>query len=273
MTQKGSNTKKKKRPRSVRNNKWAVVIAAILAFGMLLSSVAIYLGNLNRGEAGGPDQSWDLEALLEQYSDKAAQLEAYIEEHGPNVVVLENLAENYYYLMMFQQMVGAEEEELVDYQAKLVYVFQNLLELEPDELRYHLELLEAYRSADTDDVVMLEQVARLQELLRENPVPNVGLSLIGFLESIGQDELVQEEAAWLGEYLAEQLLGEPADDHNYTRYLYAVLLAQYQGEMETALEQLDLILGSEPEESALYASVQEYRNHLTAEEESGDTGD
>ncbi len=271
MAKKDTTQKKKKRPSSVRNRRWAVIVAAVLALGMALSTVGMYLGYIT-GRDQAPEENFDLEAYLEQYRYNAEQLEADIEELGPNVAMLEKLAENYYYLIMFKQMLGAEEDDLADYQAKLVGVYQNLLELEPGELHYHLELLEAYRSIGEEEAVMLEQAVRLQELLRENPVPNVGLSLIGFLESIGQDELVEEEAIWLRATLEEQLAEEPGDDHNYTRYLYAFLLAEYQNDIETAVEQLDLIIDSEPSESDLYGYAQDYRDRLTAEED-GDSGD
>ncbi len=260
--------KQKSSRRNFRQQRWAAIIAGIIALGMLVSSIIYYLDYLT-GRAQTPTRDWKLEDYLEYYRDQVEHYENFIEEHGPTVAVLEALAENYYHLLVFGQMLSDQDEKQAENQAelkqKLVAVYLDLIELAPEELHYHIDLLYAYQTAEADDETILERVALLSELLRESPEIHVHMHLISYLTQAEMEEQLAEEAAWLRAYLEQRIADEEAD--NMDRYYLAVLAAEHQDDLETALEQLDHILETEEEDSSLYSEAQQYRDRLTAKEE------
>ncbi len=62
---------------------------------------------------------------------------------------------------------------------------------------------------------------------------------------------------------------EPA---NQTRYVYARYLNDYKRDKAAALEQLDLILKTESEESELYKQAERERDRLQSEEQEQEDG-
>ena len=252
--------------KSIRRQRWAAVIAFVLALGMLASSVFIYFDSV-AGRNATPDQDWSLEDYLDYYQNNVEQMEAYIEEHGPTTAVLESLLEGYNYLIMFQQL-SEEPEDTSTLQNKMVGVYEDLIELAPSELRYRVELLHAYKSIDADQEMILEQAVILGDLLRESPKSTVHLQLINFLASIDQEQLLEEEISWFSTYLEQRIEDETAD--NVDRYCLAILAAEYLEDTETAYAQIDLILETEEEGSSLYNEAKQYLDKLAAQEEAPD---
>lgn len=258
-----ANNNSKPSRKSIRKQRWAAVIAGVLALGMLVSSVFIYFNSV-AGRNATPDQDWSLEDYLEYYQSNVNQMEAYIEEHGPTTAVLESLLEGYNYLIMFQQISGGSED-ISALQNKMVGVYQSLIELAPSELRYRLELLYAYKSIEADQEMILEQAVILGDLLRESPKSTVHLQLINFLASINEEQLLEEEISWFSTYLEQRIEDDTAD--NVDRYCLAILAAEYLDDIETAYAQIDLILETEEEGSSLYSEAKQYLDKLTAQEE------
>ncbi len=264
---------KKNKPsrKNIRKQRWAAVVAGILALGMLVSLFFIYFDYMTgSGGAAGSDQGIDLEEYLEYYKYNAEQLEEYIEEHGPTQAVLESLAESYNSLIMLQQLFAgeSESEEIPALQSKLVVVYESLIELIPSDLRYRIELLHAYRSIDADEDIVLEQAVLLGDLLRESPKSTVHLQLINFLSLMDVEQLMDEEISWFKTYLEQRIEDEAAD--NIDRYCLAILLAEYMEDTETAYAQLALILETEEEGSSLYNEAMQYKEKLEVLEETPD---
>jgi hypothetical protein len=261
-----ANNNSKSSRKSIRKQRWAAVIAGILALGMLVSSVFIYFNSV-AGRNTTPGQDWSLEDYLEYYQSNVDQMEAYIEEHGPTTAVLESLLEGYNYLMMFQQLSGELEGNLV-LQNKMVGVYESLIELAPSVLRYRIELLHAYKSIDAEEEKILEQAVLLADLLRESPQSAVHLQLINFLASMEAEQLLDQEIAWFSAYLQQRIEDEEAD--NVDRYCLAILAAEHLDDLETAYAQIALIMDAEEEGSALYNEAKAYLDKITAQEETPD---
>lgn len=265
MVQKSGKGKRK----SIRKQRWAAVIASIIAVGMLLSSVIVYFGSMMpRGDSAGPDQDFNPEASRDHYRQKVEGLEEYIKEYGPTAAVWQELAENYQNLVMIQQVFFDEPDTLLSYQEAMLEAYRSLIELEPGEPGHYLQYMYAYREVAEDPLLVLEHLPNLTRLLHEKPEPRHSLALVGFLISMEQEELAQEESAWLRDYLEQKLAEDDLD--NLGRYYYAVLLAEYQDDTGTSLEQLALILETETEGSELYLAAENYRKRLQPEEDAED---
>ncbi|MEW5784503.1 MAG: hypothetical protein AB1767_05405 [Bacillota bacterium] len=251
--------------KNLKQSRAAAIIAAILAFGMIVSSVTLYIGYISRDKNESSGNEWDLEAYRGQFVDTIENLESYVEEFGANVAVLNNLAENYQNLIVIQQMFFAESEVLKGYQQKLLGVYETLLELEPDEAQHRVQLLSACKIMDVDETVFLEHATILRDMLRANPAPPFSLSLMQLLREWEQEELLQEETAWVKAHLEEKLAGNAWD--NYDRLYYAYLLGNFQDDKAGALAQLELILEEEDETSELYQMTERYHDQLLVEDE------
>lgn len=251
--------------KNLKQSRAAAIIAAILAFGMLVSSVTLYIGYISRDKNESSGNEWDLEAYRDQFIDTIENLESYVEEFGGNVAVLSNLTENYQNLIVIQQMFFDEPEVLKGYQQKLLGVHEALVELEPDEAQYRLQLLGASKVMDVDEAVFLEHAIILRDMLREKPAPPFSLSLIQVLQEWEQEDMLQEEIAWLKEHLEVKLAGDAWD--NYDRLYYAYLLGTFQDDKAAALAHLELILEEEEETSELYQMTERYHDQLLVEDE------
>lgn len=257
--------KKNKAPRrSIRKQRWAAVIAVLIAVGMLLSSVLIYF-DFAAGGNQPPEQGWDLEDYLEYARGNISTLEQYLQEHEPTVAVLESLAENYNSLILLQQMLSGDEQEIMEIKNKLVGVYRDLIVLAPAELRYRVDLIRAYTGLEADDETILAEALLLSELLRATPQAVAHMQLINLLAAEELEKQLQEEVAWLSAYLEERIEENQAD--NTERYYLAFLLAEHRAEIEAARIQLELILETEEEGSSLYNEAKRYRDALAAEDE------
>jgi hypothetical protein len=255
--------KRKVRAKDLKKQRWAVIVAAVLAFGMIVSLVGVYLSQANwGGRSVLPDQHSDPqpEDYLAYYQGEVDRLEAYLEEHQAGEAVLLELIENYRYLSIVRQVFFDDQEALEEYGLRMVSLYRTLVELEPEKLQYRLEIVNLYLDKPESRELLNEEIADLQELLREKPKPLVHLSLIGILSAAGEEELRNEEALWLYEYLGEKAAEGMADNEELLSY--AVLLGEYFDSSDAAEEILNDILEQEEEESNIYQEALNYLSYL-----------
>lgn len=255
--------RKKVKTKDLKKQRWAAIVAGILAFGMLASVVGVYLSQA----AGGrgpllPDQPADPqpEDYLSYYESEVERLEEYLEEQDPSPAVLLELAENYRYLTFIQQAFFNNEEAISGYRDRMVFIYRTLVELEPDDPGYRLEYLRVLLEEDGYDRQVAEEIAVLREMLAEEPDPLVHLSLIGLLQNAGKEDMYQEELEELRGYLEEKLTAGTAD--NEERFYYAVLLGEYLDDPAAAGEILDHVLEEENPDSWIYREAENYRSYL-----------
>ncbi len=257
---------KKERPRNLKNQRWAAIVAAILALGMVVSLVGAYIGQaVGGGAAALPDQQTEPEPedYLDYYEGEVERLEAYLEENEATEDVLLELAENYQYLIIVQQVFFEDHDKVEEYEEKMASLFQSLVELEPDNPTYHLELINLYLEQRADDDLIAEQVEITRNLLHDNPEPTLHLSLVQLLSTAGKDDLVEEEAKWLQDYMEPRMASEQAD--NEERFYYAILLGEYRGEINAAKDILEDIIEEENEESTIYQNALTYLEYFRAD--------
>ncbi len=256
---------KKMRARDIKKQRWASIVAAILALGMVVSLVGVYIGQAVGGSAmPGQQEEPQPEDYLAYYQGEVNRLETYIEEHGESANVLLELAENYRYLGYVQQMFFEDEEAHEQSQERLSDLQQSLVELEPENARYRLELLGLYIEQQKDESLIDAEAELIQELLRKQPDPQVHLSFIQTLSMIGAFEEVQNETVWLNAYLKDRVEQGLADSEE--QFYYAVFLADYVGDDEEAVQILEMILEQESEESSLYQNAFAYLQYLRSDE-------
>ncbi len=257
---------KKEAPKTLKQKRWAAIVAGILAFGMLVSAVGAYLGQ-GLGQEGAvlPDQQADPEPedYLAHYESEVERLENYLEEHEPTAVVLRELAENYQFLVFIKQVYFEDQESVQEYKERMVSIYETLTEKEPDEPEHRYELINLYLETQKEEELVDREIAVLLDILRENPDPMIHLSLVETLSAAGEEEKVQEEVNWLKDYL-EKRVSEGAAD-NEQRYIYAVLLGEFLEDPGTAEVILKDILDEESEGSRLYQAASQYLSFLEAD--------
>lgn len=257
---------RKVRAKDLRKQRWAGIVAAVLAFVLIISLVSAYISQAVRNsETAVPEQQTELqpEDYLTIYQGEVDRLEEYLQDHEAGAAVLLELVENYRYLSFFQQTYFNNQEALEGYQVRLVSLYDSLVKLEPSNLQHRLELVSLYIEQKVDQQLIDEEIAVLQEQLRETPDPLVHLLLVELLSSTGETERLQEEEMWLSAYLEERLSADLAG--NEERFYYAVLLGEYLDDPDTAEEILVDILEQEDEESKIYQESLNYLNYLRPE--------
>ncbi|NLA11574.1 MAG: hypothetical protein GX883_05555 [Firmicutes bacterium] len=262
--------KKVRRKKKDRRQRWAAIIAGILAVAMALSAIAAYASHLlnrGQGETAPPEQQLDLETYREHSLNEIKRLEQYISEYGPAVGVLGELCRNFRLLIQIENAgEQVDEEKVAGYEAALKEYSLDLIELEPDNPEYRLQLLYLYRELGEDDGSIAAEIASLQELLHEKPAPQMTLGLIEFMEVAEQpQESIAEEITWLEQYFEELSAGVGLTATE--RYYYALLLGEHREEIPAALEQLEIILKSEPPEEELHNAAENYQKTLQQREE------
>ncbi len=259
--------KKTERPRDLKRQRWAAVVAAVLAFGMLASVVGGYLGHALGGDGAVMNQQADPEPedYLAHYKGEVERLEEHIDEHDPSPAVLQELAENYRYLSLIKQMYFDDMEVVEEYEERLLSIYQTLVEIEPDNPQFRLELVNHYKEQGIEEAEITEEISDLQDMLREDPDPMVHLSLITLLDTEDREELYQEEVEWLFGYLESKVVEGTADNEEHLYYTF--LLGEYLGDQATAKSVLEEILEDEPEDSWIYAEAHNYLNYLQSEED------
>jgi hypothetical protein len=232
--------------------------------------VGVYLSQalLGNQQPALPGQQAELqpEDYLAHYQQQVDSLELYLEDNEPTEAVLLELAENYRYLVYIRQMFFDDQNALDEAQDRLAAVYLSLVEIEPDNPQYRLELINFYLGVEQGDIAT-EQIAVLLGQLHEKPDPLHHLSLVGMLSSIKETkpdlgELAAEEINWLQVYFTE--MQEAGSLSGQDRFYYAVLLGEYLEEREAAEELLSLILEQEEEDSKVYQDALGYRDYLRA---------
>lgn len=260
---------KKVKRKDLRKQRWASIIAAVLALAMAFSAIAAYASHLlNRGndETVSPEQQYDPDAVRSYCLDEIERLQKYIDDYGPAAPVLGELVQNYALLIQIEETEKASEEKLQGYRDNLKKYSRDLVELEPDKPEHRLQLLYVYKEIDEDEAVIAGEIATLSELLHENPDPSSTLMLIGFMKSSKQqEETMDDEIAWLQDHLEQLEESGKLDSEN--RYYYAYLLGEYLEDTQAAEEQLALIMEKESEESAIYSAAKNYLEKLQQKEE------
>ncbi len=263
--------RKKTRPRDLKNQRWAGIVAAILALGMVVSLVGAYIGQaVGGGVTPLTEQQAEPEPedYLDYYESEVERLEEQIQEGEVSEALLLELAENYRYLTIVQQVFFNDQEAIEDYEEKLVSVFSSLVELDPLNPTYRLELINLYIEQGGKEALIGAEIEAAQELLREDPDPGLHLSLVQLLRVSGKVELMEEEAEWLEEYLEAKVDSGMPD--NEERFYYAVLLGEYRGETAAARDILEEILEQESEESSIYQNALAYLEYFNADSEEQD---
>ncbi len=261
----------KVRAKDIKKQRWAGIVAAILALGMLISLVGVYIGqSVGGSRASLPEQQTEPqpEDYLEHYENEVERLELYLDEHEASEAVLLELVENYRYLIYIQQIFFDDQDSLVDYEERLVALYDTLIEMAPDKAQYRLDLLNLNIEQGADQGLISEQIASLQEMLRAEPDPMVNLTLISLLSSTGEAETAEEETQWLFAYLDDRVASGLAD--NQERFYLAVLLGEYLDDRTQALTIIDEILAVEDEESAIYLEAYNYRNYIQSDTDDGE---
>lgn len=261
----------KVRAKDIKKQRWAGIVAAILALGMLISLVGVYIGqSVGGSRASLPEQQAELQPddYLEHYENEVERLELYLEEHEATEAVLLELVENYRYLTYIQQIFFDDQDSLVGYNERLVDIYETLIEMAPDKAQPRLDLLNLHIEQGADQSLIAEQIALLQEMLRDEPDPMSNLTLISLLSSSGEVEMAQEEAQWLLTYLEDRVVSGLAD--NEERFYLAVLLGEYLDDRTQALTIIDEILAVEDEESAVYLEASNYRNYVESDTDDGE---
>ncbi len=257
--------KERQRPTNLKNQRWAGIVAAILALGMLVSVVGAYIGQ-TVGGGGAPLSEQQAEPepedYLNYYEGEVERLEEQIQDGEVSEAMLLELAENYRYLTIVQQVFFDDREAVKEYEEKLVSIFSDLAELEPLNPTYRLELINLYIEQGEDEDLIAAEVNVAQELLRDDPDPMLHLSLVQLLSIAGKDELMEEEAEWLDDYLGSRAASGVAD--NEELFYYALLLGEYRGDPAAAENILEDILEEESEESAIYQNALSYLEYFRA---------
>ncbi len=257
--------RKKESPKNLKNQRWAGIVAAILALGMVVSLVGAYIGQAVGGGGAplaGQQAEPEPEDYLNHYQAEVERLETYLEDNEPTEAVLLELAENYRYLMIVKQVFFDDMEAAREYEGELVSVFSSLVELEPSNTAYRLELINLYIEQQESEELIIGEAEEVRELLRQEPDPVMHLSLVQLLATAGEEELVEEETAWLEEHLEARIAAGEADAEE--RFYYAILLGQYMDETAAAEEILEEILEQESEESSIYQNALTYLEYFRA---------
>jgi len=258
--------RKKVRARDLKKQRWAGIVAAILALGMVLGLFGpnVYHAIFGSGTTL-PDQQSEPEPqdYLDYYEGEVERLESQLEDNEGSEALLLELAENYRYLIVVQQVFFNNEDAIADYQERLIDVYSSLTSVAPSNMQYRLELAYLFFEGSEDRSKMLDEASEISDFLRLNPDPLYHLSLIQLLDLAGESEMAINEAQWLESHLEEKISEGTAD--NDERFYYAVLLGEYLGNTTSAKLILEEVIEEESEESRLYQNALAYLQFFQAE--------
>lgn len=257
----------KVRAKDLKKQRWAGIVAAILAFGMLLG---LFGPNVYHAIFGNntpvPNQQQtepQPEDYLSYYSGEVERLETHLEQNEPTVPLLLELAENYRYLVFIQEVFFDDSEAVEESRENLTSVFSTLVEMDPESAEYRLELINLHQEIGKEENLVEDEINDLLDLLHEEPNLRVHLSLLNLLGAMESEEKIIEEIEWLQSYLEPRYSEGSASSEE--SYYYAVLLGEYSGERDMALSILNDIMLNEPEESSVYQDALGYRDYLDAD--------
>jgi len=256
----------KVRAKDLKKQRWAGIVAAILAFGMLLGLFGpnVYHAIFDNNTPVVNEQTEPQpEDYLAYYSGEVERLETYLDQTEPTIPMLLELAENYRYLVFIQQVFFEDTEAVAESRQKMASVFSTLVEMDPDSTEYRLELINLYQEMEKEDSLVEAEINELLQILREEPNILVHLSLLNLLGAMESEEKAVEEIEWLHSYLEPRYPEGFADSEE--SFYYAVLLGEYLGDRDMALSILNDIMLNEPEESSVYQDALGYRDYLNAD--------
>jgi hypothetical protein len=259
------------RAKDIKKQRWAGIIAAVLALAMIVSLVGAYLAQRGgSSDETAPEQQADLQPddYVDHYQGEIERLEQYLEEHEPTEAVLLELSENYRSLVFIQEVFFDDEAKLQSYRENLISVYDQLIEMSPDKALYRMEL--AYLLFDKGDEDKVDQeIETIGQMLHKDADARTHLALIELLSSMEREQLLEEEIAWLQSYLEDEIFAGRAD--NEDQFYYAVLKGEYLGQKSEAEAILQDIIDEESEDSSLYAEAVNYLDYLNGSSGAEDT--
>ncbi len=263
--------KNRVRIKDIKKQRWAGIIAAVLALAMIVSLVGVYLAQRGeKSEEAFPEQQAELqpEDYVEHYQGEIERLEQYLEEREPTEAVLLELSENYRSLVFIQEVFFDDEAKLQGYREHLISVYNQLIEMNPDNVLYRMELVHLLFDKGDEDKVD-QEIGSIRQMLHKDADARTHLALIGLLSSMEWEQLLEEEIAWLQSYLEDEIFAGRAD--NEDQFYYAVLKGEYLGQKSEAEAILQDIIDEESEDSSLYAEAVNYLEYLTGSSGAEDT--
>lgn len=255
--------KKKTRPRDLKKQRWAGIVAGVLALAMVASLAGIYLGQVAGGAGpSSPDQPAEQDPLefLSLFEEEAGRLEEQLAGNPGDEAIIRELIDTYNTIRYFRQMAPNELPENEDVRDRLAELYRELIALKPEQAEHRLELVRFYVESGVGGRELETVVVELGELLRENPDPLTHLPLIHFLGIGGERELQETEIDWLKNYLEEKKASELAD--NEELFYFAILLGEYAAEPVRAEALLEEVIAAEDEESWVYLEASNYLQRL-----------
>lgn len=206
---------------------WAV-IAIILAAGMILSSVFIGIDYLSgwRGPGSNPGDSW--QDQLEKEQQRLAAESALLEAKiAAEGPTVEDLEKlAETYQNLFIYAMYLNPGTADQYLEKTAGTYRSLLKLEPGSIEHRFALFDILRNQDKE------------------------------AEALEQAEILKKTL---------EALVEAGTATNLERYYFAVLQVEAFEDKEAALEQIALILETEPKDSSLYSQALKDKEQLEAE--------
>ncbi len=257
--------RKKVRAKDLKKQRWATIVAAILALGMIVSLVGVYLGQAGSNRTALPEQQQEPqpEDYLAFYEGEVERLEKHLDENEPTEPVLLELAENYRYLVFIQQVFFEDQQVLAESRENLAAVFEELLEINPEQNEYRYELISLSMDMDSSHDQINAQVEDLLDRLHEKPDPMVHLALINLLAPQDEEGRYEEEIEWLRNHL--EPLHQTESANNEELFYYAVLIGEYYDQQDEAADILEQIIDQEPEDSSVYQDATTYLSYLETE--------
>lgn len=261
---------KKGKVKNIKTQRWAVIMAAVLAVGMVLSLVGTFIvqsinskKHLAADQHVAADEGPGPEEYLAHYSAEAERLDDYLATNEPTEAILLEQVNNYRYLGFIQQVFFEDEEAFAESQQAVLGYLSGLVEMVPENAAYRYEYIDALVKTEAGEEAFRAETGTLLAQLHEEPNPRVHLALVDLLSSTGEEELVEKEIHWLEDLLYEAHASGEADSEE--NFFYAYLAAEYLDKEADALVILKNILAEESEDSYIYQDAAGYLEHLETE--------
>ncbi len=267
-------SRKKNRAKDLKKQRWAVIVASVLALAMIVSLIGALGVGFGQQDVisdnligPGNDEPGEIqpEDYVKYYREEIELLERHLEDNEPSEEILLQLLENYRYLIIIKQVYFDQQDMVEELHQELVAIQKNLIELDSENPEYRLSLIEHYFNNHEDEQVIMREVVQLLEIIREKPDPLVHLILINMLQAMDDTEVYEEELFWLYSYLEEKIEQEIAT--NEEKFYYAVLIGEYMDDHVTAKQLLETILDNADEDSQVFEQAASYLEHIQSEDE------
>jgi hypothetical protein len=258
---------KKVTVKNLKKQRWAVIVAAVLALGMIVSLVGSFIIQaVGGGDPLLPEQQINQQAepqpedYLDYYRSEVERLDEYLAGNEPTEAILLEQINNYRYLGFIQQMFFEDEEAFESSQESISSLLDTLVEIAPGNAEYRYELIGNYIDTGADEEAIKTEIVVLLDLLHEEFNPRVHLALVNLLASNGYEEMVVAEVEWLENLLNAKYESGEAD--NEESFYYALLIGEYLEKRDDAMKILKEILQDEPEDSMIYQDAASYLDYL-----------